>query len=488
MNLIGQEEKENKAEKVKKILKISIISVLVLIIIILSLSFYLSYQYKQKLKLSIDRKIVAIPESTFAFDESKIYVSIQDIAKLVGYDFFFGDYNKLTEDQNKCYVNNKKEVAGFELGSNLMYKLYPTEKNQNYDYYTIDEPVKTINNKLYVSSDALKTACNLTFNFNQQNNTIYIETLNYLFTKKSETVINKYGYSGLDDNFKNQKAILKDLLVVKKQESKDVYKYGVISSDNKQKIGTKYDKLEFIEPTNDFYVTTNKKVGVMSSEGAQKIEPNYQEIKLIDNDIRLYFVQSNNLCGVLDRNGKRVVYIEYNQIGIDSSLYPSNHIKNNMFLFENCIPVKKNNQWGIFDKNGNVLLEAKYDSLGYISGTKKDVAENNLLVVPSVEGIVICKDKKYGIINSTGKIIAPVVFDKIYSVTNLGEDKFYLEYNGQTINLEDYLNQDPNQSNNAYANEITEATTNETVDNQIVNSTVVQQPEVNVNLELPAAQ
>lgn len=194
-----------------------------------------------------------------------------------------------------------------------------------------------------------------------------------------------------------------------------------------------------MEISSDFYVTTDKKVGILSSEGAQKIEPSYDEIKLLDNDSRLYYVKSNKLAGVLDKNGKRVVYLEYDQIGVNSASFPSNDIKNSMFLFDNCIPVMKNNKWGVFDKNGNLIIDTVYDGLGYIGSTKKDTAFNNLLIIPSIEGIVVCQNEKYGIINSRGKYVAPCSFDRIYSVTNLGSDKFYLEYGDQTIELEDYL-------------------------------------------------
>lgn len=440
MNLINNET-ETKNENLKRILKISIISAIILFFIVLAILIYFIYQDSQTLKLSIDRKNVTMPANLFIFDQNsnKIYVSIEGISKLVGYDFYYGDFKKLTEDQDKCYLNNKKEVSGFSMGSNQIYKADPTDSSQNYEWYTIDEPVKIINNKLYASSSAIQTACNLTLNFNQEKNIIQILTLNYWVPYYESKVVNNFGYSGLDNNYKNQKAILKNLLVVKKQEGKDTFKYGVISNDNKQIIGVKYNNIEYIEASNDFYVTTGKKVGISSSEGAQKIEPNYDLIRVLDNDLRLYYVKNNNLYGVLDRNGKRVVYIEYNQIGVDTSLFPSNDIKNNMLLFDNCIPVMKNNLWGLIDKNGNVIVDTQYDSLGFVNGTRKNTSGDNLLIIPSIEGIVVCENGQYGIINSTGKLLAPCAFKSIYAVTNLGESKYYLEYNNEKYELSEYL-------------------------------------------------
>ena len=441
MELIGQEKKDNNDEKIKKILKWSIIFTVIIFFIVLIVMLYFAHLESKQLKLVIDKKRTNIPENLFVFDSNsnKVYVSIQDIAKMVGYDYYNGDYNQLNEDQSQCYVNNQKEVAGFELGSNKLYKVDPNAEKHDYDWFDLDEPVKTISDKLYVTSDSLQMACNLKFNYNKERNLITISTLPYLVSVIEPTVINNYGFSGLDSEYKSQKAILHDMLVVKRQESKDKFIYGVITKDNKQIIGLKYDKIEYIEVANDFYVTTGKKCGIFSNEGSQKIAPEYDEIKVLDNDTRLYYVKNNNLCGVLDKNGKRIVYIEYNQIGIDSTLFPSNGITNSMFLFDNCIPVMKDNQWGLIDKNGNVIVDVAYDSLGYINGAKKDAKGENLLTIDSIEGIVTCKNNKYGIVNSTGKFIAPVAFDKIYAITNLGEKKVYLEYNGQTLSLEDYL-------------------------------------------------
>ena len=162
-----------------------------------------------------------------------------------------------------------------------------------------------------------------------------------------------------------------------------------------------------------------------------------------------------------------MVYLEYEKIGLDLSKFPRSNITNNMLLFDNCIPVMKNGKWGLFDKNGNQILDTVYDSIGYIAGTKKDTAENNLAVIPDIEGIVVCKDEKYGIVNSRGKFIAPCSFDKIYSITNLGKDTYYLTYGTQTITLEDYQKLNGNQSSDVP----TESTTTDNTTTDTTNTT-----------------
>ena len=483
---------DEKTDKTKKIIKISIILAVILFFIVLGIMLYFNYVESQTLKLYVDRQRMDIPQNLFSYDQNsgKLYVSVEDLAKIAGYEYYRGDYNKLTEENTKCYVNNKKEVAGFESGSNQMYKADPTSNSTDYDWYTMSEPARTINGKIYVDSDDAGIGLNVKINYNQEYNRIEIVTLDYLVSYYESIVTSNYGYAGVAQEFKNQKALLYDLIVVRKQESKDEYKYGVITVDNKDVIGTRYDAIEFIEVSQDFYVTTNKKVGILSNEGAQKIEPSYDDIKVLDNDLRLYYVKNGNYYGVLDKNGKRVVYIEYEKIGVDTTQFKNNGIKNSMLLFDNCIPVMKAKKWGAFDVNGNQIIPTNFDSFGCINSTQKDTSRNNVLIIPEVEGIVVSQNGKYGIIDARGKYIAPCAFDSIYSITNLGQDTYYLEYNGQQITISDYvkLNQTQsgdtqNQTNTVQPND-TNTVGNDV--NNLGNTTIDNSINVNSNITVPA--
>lgn len=448
MNLGGQNIQAKNTANIKKIIIISIIVSVVILFVVLGIYMYVIYEDSQTLKMIIDGKQVAMAKELFIFDEEndKTYISISDFAPLVEYRYFQGEYNKHTEDSSKCYIQSRDEVAGFGLGSNRLYKVNPNDTTANYEWYTINEAVKSNNGKLYCLEDAIEKACNLQFEYNKEKNRIRITTLGRLVANYQEIAVNNYGYAGIDTQFANTKAILQGMLVIK-QTDKDASgkeiansaKYGVTTLDNKNIIGAKYDEITFEEMTQEFFVTSNKKVGILSNDGAQKIDLNYDEIKVLDNELRLYYVRNGNVKGVLDRNGQRIVYIEYNQIGINAALYPSNNITNNMLLFDNCIPVMRDEKWGIIDVKGNQILPLEFDSLGYISGTRKGSSENNLIIIPDIEGIVVCKNEKYGIVNSTGKLIAPYAFDRIYSITMSGKDTFYLTYGDQTITLEDYL-------------------------------------------------
>lgn len=179
--------------------------------------------------------------------------------------------------------------------------------------------------------------------------------------------------------------------------------------------------------------------GVLSTTGETKIGLNYDEVTLLNNDLRLYYVKRGNKCGVLDRNGRIVVHIEYDAIGIDSSLYPKNQIKNQRLLYDNCIPVKQGQKWGFYNKRGELIVPVEYDNIGFVVSTSNEKSMNNVVIIEDIDGIVVGKEKKYGVVNSTGEIIIPCEFDRIYSVTSGGEDIYYLEKDGQTIYLDDYI-------------------------------------------------
>ena len=147
MNLMGQEYEE-KGDKAKKVIKISIIVAVIALFIVLGVYMYIYYMDLQTLKMSVNGESKKITQDLFVIDDSgNVYVSIKDIASVVGYEYYQGEYGKYTEDSNKCYVANKNEVAGFELGSNKLYKLDPNSDNQNYEWYELKEPVKSLNGK-----------------------------------------------------------------------------------------------------------------------------------------------------------------------------------------------------------------------------------------------------------------------------------------------------------------------------------------------------
>lgn len=461
------EEKQEKQNKSKKYVAFAIVIAIILLILVFVMILVLQQAEKNKEKLNVNGKKVTLPADLTIVDNATgiTYFSIKKIAGLSEYNYYNGGYKQYSEDKTKCYVENDKQVATLELDSNIVYK-NTSEDKINFDNYKIDLPVKTYKNELYATQKAIQIAFNITISYSTENKTLHIYTLPYLvdYYNKQAT---KNGYTAVTEDFMTQKAIINDMIVVSKNE-----KFGVISTkDFSEIIGAKYDKLTYLESTDEFLATNFSKTGVLSKTGDINIKLEYDEIGLIDSQLKLYYVKNDNLYGVLGKRANVLVNIEYSDIGIDKQSFISDNIENGMFLYENCIPIKKGDKWGIASKIGQIILNLEYDNIGYIAISEEKTSEegknktneitegnemleksiNNAVIIPNIEldmgdgtkqnieGIVIGKNGKYGVANSIGNVLIPCEYDRIYSITNEGENVYYMEKNGRVTKIADYV-------------------------------------------------
>lgn len=226
MNLI-EESFQNKEEKKKKrTTKIILAAIILVIIIIIAIVGYLMYLQSTVMKLTIDGKTNEKLKDLLVFEsDGTVYVPIKEIAAYFGYESYNGEYTEKSEEQSKCYVISDNEVANFELGQTKIYKLDLTQADSDYEYVYIKKPVKAINGLLYVSTEGLEKALNISFDYNQEENTITIWTMPYLYQYYASKVLD-YGYTELSNEFINQKAILNNQLIVINSKGQ----YGVIRS------------------------------------------------------------------------------------------------------------------------------------------------------------------------------------------------------------------------------------------------------------------
>lgn len=451
MEIIGTNMEQKQQKNKKLMIAISIILV-VLLLACVGIGIAIFYLKETQFKFFVDGVSTSMgTEDLFQFDGDNVYVSLKDISSIVGYKYYNGGYKQYTEDASKCYLESTNEVCTFEKDSSKIYKTVPEELD--YTYYTIDEPIKRINGKLYISSKGLETACNLQFYYSQEKNQIIIYTLPYLASYYTQA----YSNSAVTSNFNNQKALLYGLLVVQNVDNTDTsmssrndVRYGINNLNNEEIVGMKYKNIEFIEGTEEFIVTTTEnKVGIITSEGNTRIAPQYDALKQIDKDLNLYLATSNKKQGVIERNGKILIYLEYDQIGIDTTKFTTNDIKNKYILFDNAIPVMQNNKWGLYDIKGNMILPLEYNGLGCISGTSASKNFNNILIIPDVEGIVVSKGYPientkqettlYGIVNSQGKTLVEPYLETVYSVISSGVEEYTMTNNGNSYNVVEYI-------------------------------------------------
>ena len=110
----------------------------------------------------------------------------------------------------------------------------------------------------------------------------------------------------------------------------------------------------------------------------------------------------------------------------------------------------KNNLMSKIIEINNIILE--------INGNDNKI--NNVVVIPSIEGIVFGGNNKYGVVNSTGKVIIPFKNDKIFSATNEGIDEYFLERSGVVVSLERYLETNNIKINNNNKHNISQTPSN----------------------------
>ena len=248
MNLLDEDFSTNKTNKTKNIIKIIIIFIVLIVIAIIGILSYMMYLEGTTLKVFLNNQENADVKNLLIFEtDGTIYVPVRAISSYLGYNSYSGEYSNRSEDNSKCYVESEDEVANLTLNSNKIYKLNLQENDNNYTYIYMDKPVKAINGELYITTDGMQKVFNTTFLYDQASNRITINTLPFLISGYSNVILD-YGYTNLSETFENEKAVLKNILIV----TDDRY-WGVINaSDGSEILECKYDDILYQEITGDF--------------------------------------------------------------------------------------------------------------------------------------------------------------------------------------------------------------------------------------------
>ncbi len=481
MNLIDENYTNKEVDNTKKIIKTIIIAIILVVIIIIGIFAYMIYLESTNLKIMINGRQNTDITSLFAFEsDGSIYVPVRRIASYLDYNSYNGEYTNKSEDSSKCYVECEGEVANLTLNSNKIYKLSLESRDNNYTYIYMDKPVKAIDGELYITTDGMQKVFNVTFEYNENSNTISIYTMPYLISRYTNTILN-YGYTAISEKYENRKATVQGMLVV----TNDRY-FGVINPDDGTEIlECKYDDITYQESTGDFIVRSNNKYGIIGKNKETKVEIDYDSIRLMDYDAGLYLVERNDRYGVIDLEGNSIIYAENSQIGLDISRFEENDLKTGFILIDKLIPVQRSGKWGLFDLNGNQVVNFEYDSFGYIASSNREV--ENLLVIPDYDVIVACLNGRYTLLNASGEQPFRAFVDDIYMTTNGGEKTYTMVANNRTYDVEEYLDrlgvrpttdtENGEESNtNTSTNQTNETEENATVeDNNQVNNEVVEE-------------
>ena len=437
MNLIEESFQTKEQKKKSRAKLIVLVSIVITVLIIIGISIYLAYIQSTMLRLTVDGvSNEKLKDLLIIEEDGTIYMPIRQVAEYFGYDSFGGEYSAKSESNNKCYVQSENEVANFSLGSNKIYKLDLSSEDENYEYVYIKQPIKAIGGQLYATEEGIEQGFNISIDYNKDTNRITIYTLPYLINGYSSYALDN-GYTQISELFVNQKAVLNNMLVVLQESTGE--QYGVIDTEGNTILEPKYDNVTYIPETGDFLVESNGKVGIISKDKETKVQITYDSIELMDKDAGLYVAEKDKKFGVIDVRGNIKIYIENDEIGIDSTKFTENDIKNKYLLMDNLIPVRQGEYWGLYNKNGNKIVEFEYDSFGYIASNNKNAT--NLLVIPNYNVLVACKDNKYTLINSAGEKLFEPRADDIYMTISGGATHYYIAVNDRTWDAEEFLDQ-----------------------------------------------
>ena len=392
MSLLDQEVKKQEPKGKKLVLLLLILSVFALIMVIVMMM-ALSGKQTKELAISVNETNIAMEQGILTTDENGVnYISIQKIAKPIGYNYLTGEYKQYNEDttNTKCYLESANQIIQFEADSKKIYKIYPTS-DLDYEEYQLENIILKQNNLLYVALDDVDVALNVIYSYSENDNKIKLKTVEAL-NEEYKTSLAKQTNSalvGVSDSFNNKKAIAYNMLVVSNESGK----WGIISTlDFSTIIGNKYSSIEFIESANAFIVSDNNKYGVITQEKLI-IDLSYEEIKLINN---------NPLC----------------------------------------YEVKVGENHAIVNERGKVITNKVYNSIGYIS---RSSVEETVIAIKNfgkdkINILVVCKDGKYGLLNlDDGTSIGDCVLDKVYSKNENGAKVYYIQLKEQEVLLSKYL-------------------------------------------------
>ena len=150
-------KKKKKAINPKTVILIAIIMLLLMLVATIVSIVYLKGTI---LTINLDGIANKELENIIIIEENnKVYMPIKRMAEYLKYVSYNGDYITLSEDATKCYIKNDEELVSFTLNSNILVKVIGDKTEQ----IKIEEPIKEINEELYITAEGAQEAFNFKF-------------------------------------------------------------------------------------------------------------------------------------------------------------------------------------------------------------------------------------------------------------------------------------------------------------------------------------
>ncbi len=455
MKLIDESNRNNRnSNKILTIGIVGIISLIAIIVILLIIAIKLG---GNSVSLTVDGTKYKAGDHLLDKDGT-LYIGIEDFTKITKNEYNYKSGGKDVEDNNQCYVTNYGESTFFTVGSNKIYK--ESKEDKSIEYYNLEKPVIKENGKIYISLNDIDVAMNS--RITKDNNKYVISSIGYLesyYNRSESKTFVPDSTVVWDTSYKNKKMLKLGLVITKDSEGYLGISKISTSSNKKTKvtkvnttavINPKYSNIEYEEKFNQLTVVRGDKKGIIQLSSDDNgnfsaktvVDVQYEDIGQINEK---FFWVSEKIStdtikyGIIDiSSGKEEVVLptEYDAIGIADENFKNNGIENKYLIYNELIPVCKDDLWGFVNLSGNVVIKIGYTGLGYV-GTNPNTS---VLLIPEKEAIVVQKNKNYGIITKTNRVLVRNITSRVYRENIDGEIQYSMIINDEKKNVLDYIN------------------------------------------------
>lgn len=482
MTLIDENDVIYEQKKKRKLIKVLTIAIVVLVIFCVVLLVFrgVSRNYAFKCiidgeqKTEVNNDILLKDEKGNVINENgNVYISIRKLANTLGNQFYNSEYKVKGEDKTKCQVKTENIYTSYIAGSNKIYKAIIEERNEEtekkknngntnnknnedvnneneeeqyeeiagltkveFEYYTVTDNVRYENEELYASLEAIKLGFDISITYNQKNNTLTIDTLDYLekFAKgKRNDVVDSSKYS-----YRNKRLLKYGMTIVEDSDGN----LGVGSYTESKKIGSfvascKYSALEFNEGTKvlSSVTSSDEKKGILYiNTDSQEVEKNitlpYAEIHEATNNFDYFVVKTTEgKYGIVNSEGLVIIPTMFEKIGIKEEKYSD--VTGKYILNDKYVPVKLNGKWGLYSIEGVKLIEPQYEDVGCSLAQSGD----STVIIPDLKdgktGIVFLYNKEksfYGLYNADNGEKMAISLTEVYKKIENDEENYYMNH------------------------------------------------------------
>ena len=430
---------EKKLEQFRKIAKKALIANSIILVIMLFAYLVLFYVNSQRAKLIIDNVEVKNGEKTFVKRDKVNYVDVSLLfSSLNMFKINNGVYGETYESKDGFYIETPYEVMQFTNKTRKMYKtiipdfqdrlidkttgkveLTEEEKSSvekkpkprdkkaidnaiiSEEEFDLKHPIIKEGPKVLVSFDDLKYILNS--KVVQKGPELRIYSVEELEKKIARFL--KNNDLSLSPLYQNRKSIIDDYFVASKSNNTfGVYKRDVQSNMIENIIGVQYEEIRYIQAEENIYFTTqDKKLGLKSLKNNEDIikAGDYDALDIYYKEEGLYLAQKKGKYGVINNQGKVIVPIEYNQVGLienkdkkreavkkDDKEEENKLNKENKIIMDKFIPVMQNTTskgevWRLVVKDGSAQTDLNYTGIGYKVPTYVEPNEKGEIEIPA---------------------------------------------------------------------------------------------------------